>query len=58
VANYTYSNDPDSAVKNKLGATTHLELEKLEARYVFARDAEIASGCGPLGTIQYSMLST
>jgi cell filamentation protein len=49
VANYTYSNDSDSAVKNKLGATTHLELEKLEARYVFARDAEIASGCGPSG---------
>jgi cell filamentation protein len=49
VANYTYSNDPNAAVKNRLGATTHAELEKLEAKYVFARDVEIASGCGPPG---------
>jgi cell filamentation protein len=49
VANYTCSNDLDSAVKNKLGATTHTELEKLEARYAFARDAEIAAGHGPSG---------
>jgi cell filamentation protein len=49
VPNYTYSDDPDSPVKNKLGATTHAELEKLEAKYVFARDSEIDLGFGPKG---------
>ena len=47
--NYTVSDHWESAVKNKLGATTHAELETLEAKYVFARDAEIATGHGPSG---------
>lgn len=46
---YTYSDDPDAAVKNKLGALTHDELEQREAAYVFARDAEIQLGAGPQG---------
>jgi cell filamentation protein len=49
VANYTYSNDPNATVKNKLGAATHDELERLEAKFVFGRDVEIASGHGPSG---------
>jgi cell filamentation protein len=49
VPNYTYSNKPDSAVKNKLGATTHDELEQREAEYVFSRDVEIMDGEGPSG---------
>ena len=49
MVNYTYSNGPELAVKNKLGAITHAELEKFEAKYVFARDAEIAAGYGPSG---------
>lgn len=47
--NYTYTGALDSAVKNKLGAATHDELEKREAAFVGARDYEIASGYGPKG---------
>jgi cell filamentation protein len=50
VANYTYTNDPESAVKNKLGATTHDQLEKLEAPFVAARVYEIEMGNFPAGT--------
>lgn len=46
---YTYTDDPDSAVKNKLGAKTHQELEEREGEHVFRRDAEIKSGHGPKG---------
>jgi len=49
VPNYTYSGDPDSAVKNKLGAATHEELERLEAALVAARAYEIETGHGPSG---------
>ena len=47
--NYTCSDHPDAAVKNKLGAATHDELEKLEAARVAARDIEIQAGHGPQG---------
>jgi len=49
MANYTYSDDPDSAVKNKLGAVTQDELEKREAKYVAARIVEIANSNSPSG---------
>jgi cell filamentation protein len=49
VVHYTYSDEPESAVKNKLGATTHDELEEREAIYVFSRDVEIMDGHGPAG---------
>jgi len=48
--NYTYSDDRDAAVKNKLGAKTHEDLEKREARLVFSRDAEIIADGFPTGT--------
>jgi cell filamentation protein len=50
VPNYTYTNEVESAVKNKLGATTHDELERREAAYVAFRDAEIMEGKGPRGS--------
>jgi len=56
VANYTYTSDPDSAVKNKLRASTHEELEKREARIVFARTAEIEAGLGPSGSFDAAHL--
>jgi cell filamentation protein len=49
VPNYLVSDQPDAAIKNRLGATTHDELERLESRYVFARYTEIATGHGPRG---------
>jgi cell filamentation protein len=39
--NYTYSDDPHSAIKNKLGARTHDQLDRLEGAYIAAREAEI-----------------
>jgi len=39
--NYTYSDDPHSAIKNKLGAGTHDELDRLEGAYIAAREAEL-----------------
>jgi len=39
--NYTYSDDPDSAIKNKFGARTHDELERLEGPFVAARETEL-----------------
>lgn len=54
--NYTYSDDPNSAVKNKLGADTHEELEKREARLVFTRQAELMSGDGPSGNFDAAHL--
>lgn len=54
--NYTYTDDPNSAVKNKLGATTHDELEKREAALVAARDYEIATGYGPKGQFDAEQL--
>jgi hypothetical protein len=49
VPNYTYPDKPDAAVKNRLGAATHDELEEREAEFVFSRDAEIMDGHGPTG---------
>jgi cell filamentation protein len=47
VPNYTL---PDGiTVKNKIGATSHDELERLEADYVIPRRLEIALGYGPQG---------
>jgi cell filamentation protein len=47
VANYTY---PETdTVKNKLGATRHDELERLESRLVAARIYELTLGHGPKG---------
>ncbi|MSP02819.1 MAG: hypothetical protein EXR07_17500 [Acetobacteraceae bacterium] len=54
--NYTYSDDPDSAVKNKLGAVTHDELETLESAMVAARDIEIQAGAGPHGRFDITHL--
>ena len=45
--NYTYPGT--DTVKNKLGATTHDELETREAEFVFGRAAEIQLGAGPQG---------
>ena len=39
--NYSYSDDPGSAIKNKLGARTHDELDRLEGACVAAREAEL-----------------
>ena len=39
--NYTYSDDPHSAIKNKLGAGTHDELDRLEGAYIAAREVEL-----------------
>ncbi len=47
--NYTVSDDPHAAVKNKLGAATHDELEQREAPFVIARAFEIETGHGPTG---------
>jgi len=45
--NYTL---PDGfTVKNKLGAYSHDELEKLEGNFVFFRIAELTAGKGPTG---------
>ena len=54
--NYTYSDDDASAVKNRLGAHTHAELERREAKFVFARDAEITMGHGPRATFDAAHL--
>lgn len=56
MANYTYSNDPESAVKNKLGAATHDQLEKLEAPFVAARVYEIEMGTVPVGSFDATHL--
>jgi cell filamentation protein len=47
VPNYTYPGT--DTVKNKLGATTHDELEQREARIVAGRATEIRLGEGPQG---------
>ena len=49
--NYTVPNvDPRiAAVKNKIGAATHDELERLEAAFIFARGVELRLGAGPDG---------
>lgn len=49
MANYTWSNDQNAAVKNKLGAKTHDELEKREGTYLYARYQELEAGSGPTG---------
>lgn len=54
--NYTYTNDRNSAVKNKLGAKTYDELEQLEAEKVAARAVEIELGYGPSGSFDASHL--
>jgi cell filamentation protein len=47
VPGYTY---PETDIlKNKLGATTHVEVEKHEARFVAARAYQIEIGEGPSG---------
>jgi cell filamentation protein, protein adenylyltransferase len=47
VPNYTYRGT--DTVKNKLGASTHEELEQREADIVFGRATEIGLGEGPQG---------
>lgn len=47
MANYTYPGT--LTVKNRLGAKTHEELERLEGSFVAARAIEIALGFGPQG---------
>jgi cell filamentation protein len=54
--NYTCSAAPDAAVKNKLGAATHDELERREGRFVFARDVEIMTGHLAAGTFDAAHL--
>ena len=49
MAGYTLDDRPDRVLKNKLGATTHQELERLEASRVLGRYAEIQVGDGPAG---------
>jgi cell filamentation protein len=49
VPNYTCSDEPDAAVKNRLGAVTHEQPEEREPAFVFSRDAEIMDGHGPTG---------
>ncbi len=56
MTNYTYDGAPTSAVKNKLGARTHDELEKREARHVAQRDVEIMEGFGPEATFDAAHL--
>jgi cell filamentation protein len=54
--NYTYSADLNSAVKNKLGATTFDQLEQREGKFIFARMAEIEMGAGPKGNFDAAHL--
>jgi cell filamentation protein len=49
VPGYTIDDVPDYVLKNKLGATTHEELQQLETPLVAARESEIRSGLGPHG---------
>jgi cell filamentation protein len=54
VSNYTL---PDGiTVKNKLGATSHEELERIEADYVIPRRIEIELGFGPKGNFDAAHL--
>lgn len=45
----TFDGVPDDVLKNKLGVTTHDELQRLEAALVAARYTEIQAGLGPSG---------
>jgi len=54
VPNYTL---PDGVtVKNEIGATSHAELERLEADYVIPRRLEISLGYGPTGDFDAAYL--
>jgi hypothetical protein len=55
-ANYFYSEGPDSAVKNKLGAVSRNEAESLETSRVAARDVEIRAGHGRTGQFDAAYL--
>ena len=46
---YTLDDHPAGVLKNKLGATSHEQLEPLEAQFVAARYSEIQLGHGPAG---------
>jgi cell filamentation protein, protein adenylyltransferase len=50
VPGYTIDAVPDDVLKNKLGAITRDELQRLEAPLVAARYTEIEAGFGPTGT--------
>ena len=54
--NYTYTVDPNAAVKNKIGATTHDDLERLEGDLVAARGYELDAGYGPTGAFDIAHL--
>jgi len=56
VPNYTYTSDPDSALKNKLGAKTFAALELAEAKFVFARMVGIGNRAGNDGSFGASHL--
>jgi cell filamentation protein len=56
MSNYTYSDDPESAIKNKIGALTYEELEKRQAPLVSMRNAEIKYGGGPSGNFDAAHL--
>jgi cell filamentation protein len=49
VPGYTIDDRPDGVLKNKLGAATQNQLERLEAPLVAARYAELQFGHGPAG---------
>jgi cell filamentation protein len=49
VSGYSIDGVSDDVLKNKLGATTHDELQRLEAPLVAARYTEIEAGLGPSG---------
>jgi cell filamentation protein len=49
VPGYTTGDRLDGCLKNKLGATSHDQLESFEGRFVAARYLEIAAGHGPKG---------
>jgi cell filamentation protein len=49
VPGYTLDDRPAGVLKNKLGATSHEQLERLEGQFVAARYSEIQLGHGPTG---------
>jgi cell filamentation protein len=56
VPGYTIDDGPDYVLKNKLGATTHDELQRLEIPLVAARESEIRAGFGPSGNFDAERL--